>query len=108
MTPATRAHLRVLIDNDPTIESPARTTLASLIETGTISSLPLDPPMLLTKSAAAEWLGVTRGVFYKLLDQAAREGVSNRFLVPLGNRTRVSKLALAELVTGKLVLTWTR
>lgn len=107
MQETSSAILRAIMLADPTLTGPERKALHQFLETGLISVVVAEGPLLFTAVKAAEFVGVSTDTFRKIRDQAARRSIRDLCGVEItpGNYM-FERVALIKFSQGKFGLDW--
>lgn len=107
MTEQSKAQLQLILATDATIDQQTRNALEEVAKTGRLAANAnaVEPPLLLTKTAAAAYLGIHRSKMHEFIEDARRAGKGHLLLRPLSaNREMVAKSALVDYVSGRIDL----
>ena len=105
MTETNKMIIRMLVEGDLTVDASTRAAFLALINDGKIPRIHVEPPHCLHAKGAANYIGVSRDIFYSLKDDDERQGLNRlgRVEITPGN-CLYSKLALIDFVESKTVL----
>ena len=105
MTETNKMIIRMLVEGDATVDADFRTALLALINDGKIPWIRVEPPLQLSAKDAANYIGVSRAIFYRLKDEDERQGLNRLGRVEITpGYFLYLKRALIEFVESKTVL----